>query len=65
METKEEVKNVNKQPQELNKDELEQVTGGVTLEGTFVCEGMPRCRGRASEIEKCCWHGTSTCPKGY
>ena len=65
METKEEVKNVNKQPQELNKDELEQVTGGETLEGMFVCEGMPRCHGRASEIEKCCWHGTSTCPKGY
>lgn len=29
METKEEVKNVNKQPQELNKDELEHVTGGL------------------------------------
>ena len=33
METKEEVKNVNKQPQELNKDELEQVTGGLADEG--------------------------------
>ena len=65
METKEEVKNVNKPPQELNKDELEQVTGGVTFEGTYVCEGLPLCHGRASEIEKCCWHGTSNCPKGY
>ena len=65
METKEEVKNVNKQPQELNKDELEQVTGGVGLEGEHPCEKMLLCHGRASEIEKCCWHGTSNCPKGY
>ena len=65
METKEEVKNVNKQPQELNEDELEQVTGGVRLEFMHPCEGIPKCHGRASEIEKCTEHGTSTCPKGY
>ena len=65
METKEEVKNVNKQSQELNEDELEQVTGGVTLEGMHPCEGIPHCHGRASEIEKCAWHGKPQCPKGY
>lgn len=41
METKEEVKNVNKQPQELNEDELEQVTGGkeYTLTDEMIKQG--------------------------
>ena len=62
---KEEVEAVNKKLAELNEDELTQITGGVTFEGMHPCEGIPRCHGRASEIEKCPWHGTSTCPKGY